>query len=331
MKLVPTLAIAVAGAALLSSCSATDSPTSYDSPATTAAESAAFPVTITNCGREVVVNSEPERIFMVNSDDISFLSALDALDRVIARTADPVAGVYPAEVEEQVLSIPLTSTENNATGGSVISTEAIIASEPDLVLAPESAVDVEALAAAGIAAYSPPAYCEEPEAVTTATFDMVYEQVETYGVLLGQQEEAASLITELKDQVQEPAPSQGTGIALYVPEGGGTLYPYGAPSMITPIFAAAGLDNVYADSDERVFEVNLEDMIQRDPETVVLLYSDGTPEAAVANFMGVNGVQELSAVKNDRVVTLQFPFTDPPNPLSVAGVGKLTEALDTLS
>lgn len=328
MKLAPSLALAATGALLISGCSSAAAPTSSPS---TASSGAAFPAKVMNCGREVVIEAEPQRIFMVNSDDISFLSALDSLDRVIARTADPLPGVYSAEDEELVLSIPLTSTEKNATGGSVISTEAVIATEPDLVLAPESAVDVEALAAAGIPAYSPPAYCAEPEAASAATFDKVYEQVETYGVMLGQQELAESVIAELKTQVSEPAPAQGTGVALYVPAGGGTLYPYGAPSMITPIFTAAGLENVYADADERVFEVNLEDLIQRDPETVVLLYSDGTPEAAVANFTGVVGVEELSAVKNDRVVTLQFPFTDPPNPLSVAGVSKLTEELDTLS
>ncbi|MFV0450676.1 MAG: ABC transporter substrate-binding protein [Propioniciclava sp.] len=330
MKLISATLAGVASTALLvSGCSST-APTATSTPAGTTA-GGGFPATVTNCGHDVVVESAPQRIFMVNSDDVSFLAPLGALDRVIARTAEPLPGVYPADVEEQVKAIPLTETETNATGGSVISTEAIIATEPDLVLAPENAVDRVALEAAGIPSFSPPAYCEEPDAVGTASFDLVYTQIETYGTLLGTQAEAAALIEDLKAQIAEPASDQGTGAALYVPAGGGTLYPYGAPSMITPIFAAAGLENLYIDSDKRVFEVNLEDLLERDPATVVLLYSEGTPEAAVENFLGVNGVEGLSAVKNDRVVTLQFPFTDPPNPLSVSGVGKLTEALDGLS
>lgn len=152
-----------------------------------------------------------------------------------------------------------------------------------------------------------------------------------FGTLLDKPDLAAAKVAELKAQLAAPAASQGAAVALYVPTGGGTLYPYGGPSMVTPIFAAAGLENVYASADERVFEVNLEDLLKKDPDTVVLLYSDGSPENAVKNFTGVNGVSELSAVKNKRVIALQFPFSDPPTPLSIKCVGALTEQLATLS
>lgn len=316
---------------LLTGCTQPAAPPSTQPAEQSAA--AGFPATLTNCGRQVVLDAAPERIFIVNNDDVALLDALDALDLVIGRTAELSTGVYSSEVEAALAKVPLSQTSKGATGGSVISTEAIIAAEPDLVLAPESAVDADALKAAGIATYSPPAYCDDASDSPQgqASFDWVYDQVTAFGTLLGKPDLAAAKVAELKAQLAAPAASQGTAVALYVPTGGGTLYPYGGPSMVTPIFAAAGLENVYTSADERVFEVNLEDLLKEDPDTVVLLYSDGTPENAVKNFTGVNGVSELSAVKNKRVIALQFPFTDPPTPLSIKGVGALTEQLATLS
>jgi ABC-type Fe3+-hydroxamate transport system, periplasmic component len=328
------LASIAAGGLLLASCASQRvSPATSAEPApSTSTAAAAFPVTVKNCGRDVVLKAAPKRIFLVNNDDVALLDSLDAVDLVVARTAELTAGVYSDKVTSALAKIPLTKTETNATGGSVISTEAIQAAAPDLVLAPQGAVDAEALAASGIAAYSPPAYCADsansPQG--TASFDWIYDQLTAFGTLLGKAELASQRISELKAQVATPSASQGSAVALYVPTGGGALYPYGAPSMVTPIFAAAGLENVYAGSTERVFEVNLEDLLQKDPKTVVLLYSDGSPETAVKNFESVNGVKGLSAVKNRRVIALQFPFTDPPTPLSIQGVSKLAALLATL-
>jgi iron complex transport system substrate-binding protein len=100
--------------------------------------------------------------------------------------------------------------------------------------------------------------------------------------------------------------------------------------MVTPVFAAAGLTNVYADSTERVFDANVEDIISRDPATIVLLYSSGEPKDVIDSFMSAPGVSALSAVQKGRVVALQFPYTDPPSMLSIAGPAHLRELLATL-
>ena len=305
-------------------------------PAATFGAENGFPLTLENCGSAVTLNAPATRIFMVNNDDIPLLSALDALDRVVARTAVPLDGVYSDAVYEQIDKIDLLTSETGATGGSIISLETIIDAQPDLVLAPQNAVDREILASAGIAAYSPPAYCidnaDGPQG--TATFERVFDQLESFGAMLGLDDLAARKIEELGSDVDAlselHAGDNGTGVAIYVAAGGKTLYPYGAFSMITPIFAAAGLKNVYAETQDRVFEVNVEDLLGKDPETVVLLYSTGTPEAVTDAFLSVPSVQGMSAVKNGRVVALQFPFTDPPTPLSIKGAEVLAAKLDAL-
>ncbi|PYE81345.1 ABC transporter substrate-binding protein [Pseudoroseicyclus aestuarii] len=295
-----------------------------------------FPLTLENCGTEITLEAPAQRIFMVNSDAIPLLSAVGGLDRVVARTSEPLEGIYDPAIYEALAEIPLITSETNATGGAVISIESILDAEPDLVLAPENAVDRALLAQAGIATYSPPAYCDSPafDTAQPAGFERVTDEVATYGAMLGlgaAAEEANAALTADLDRLEaRPQRDAARAAAIYVWSGGQQLSPYGAQSMITPIFAAAGLENVYADMPERVFDVSVEDLLDRDPETVVLLYSSGAPETQINAFTAIPSLAGLQAVQEGRVVALPFPFTDPPSPLSVEGAERLSQELDAL-
>lgn len=330
--LVLALAACSGGGSSSSSSSAPAAAGSSSASAESSSAPAAFPVTITNCGSEVTLEHEPERILLVNNDSIANLEALGAIDRVVGVTATPQEGLYEPATYTALAALPVLSTTTNSTGGSIVSQEAILGATPDLVIAPENAVDRAALAAAGIAVYSPTAYCADPpaELKETATFDRVWDELATYGELLGVPEKAAEVVSSAKREIAGlGAPDAGTAVALYVSSGGAVLSPYGGPSMVTPIFEAAGLTNVYADSDQRVFDASLEDITSRDPGTIVLL-SSGDPEATRAAFLSAPGVDGLTAVRNNRVVTLAFPYTDPPTVLSTRGPAQLIAALAAL-
>lgn len=292
----------------------------------------AFPVTVENCGSEVTLDAKPERIVLVNNDSLSNLEALDAVDRVVAVTSPLDEGLYDDATYSTLGALDLLSTEKNSTGGSIVSGESILGAEPDLVIAPENAVDRSALAAAGIPLYTPTAYCLEPGAALTepATFERVWDELDILGALLGVPGTAERVIAEAEPSVATAAADEGTAAALYVSSGGSVLSPYGGPSMVTPVFEAAGLTNVYADAPERVFDANIEDLIARDPATIVLLYSGSDPQLTIDSFLAAPGVSGLSAVASGRVVALRFAYTDPPSMLSIQGPAELTDLLDTL-
>lgn len=307
----------------LSACSAGADGTDASGPA-------AAPVQIENCGRTVSVDHPPERIVLVNNDPVANLEALGVIDRVVAVTSTLQEGLYDDATYDALGDLELLSTETNETGGSIVSQEALLGAEPDLVVAPENAVDRAGLERAGIPVYVPTAYCNQPgpELSETATFDRVWSELRDYGAILGESERAEEVIADGEATLaDDPAPGAGTAAALYVSSGGGVLSPYGAPSMVTPVFAAAGLTNVYADADERVFDVNLEDLLVRDPATIVLLYSGSDPQETLDAFASAPGVDQLAAVRDDRVVALPFPYTDPPSMLSVRGPAQLRELL----
>ncbi|WP_378144605.1 ABC transporter substrate-binding protein [Cnuibacter sp. UC19_7] len=298
---------------------------------TAAAPGPGFPVTISNCGADLTLDHRPERIVLVNDDSLANLEALQAVDRVVAITAQPAPGLYDRSTYDALAPLSTMSTEKNSTGGSIVSQESILGAEPDLVIAPENAVDKAALAAAGVAVYTPTAYCSStPSATGPASFDRVWSELHDYGAILGEADRADALVEELKGSVSAPAAPAGTAAAVYVSSGGAVLSPYGAQSMVTPVFEAAGLTNVYADVDQRVFDVNVEDLAARDTQTVVVLYSSGEAQSAVDAFTSAPGTQSLSAVKDGRVVALPFPYTDPPSVLSVRGPAQLEDILARL-
>lgn len=320
----------------LTACATTPGAGSSESP-DAASTSVNYPLTIDNCGTAVTIENAPSRIVMINNDALANLEALDAVDRIVAVTATPQPELYQPETVAAIDELAVLSTQQNETGGSVVSQESILGADPDLVIAPERAVDREALAAAGIPLFSPTAYCENPPAAytETATFDRVWNELDALGQVLGVPERAAEVIADGREQIADAeataaASDEGTAAALYVSSGGTTLSPYGGPSMVTPVFAAAGLTNVYADTPERVFDANLEDIIARDPQTIVLLYSGGDPQATIDAFLSAPGVSGLSAVTGDRVIALAFPYTDPPSVLSTQGPAQLAGLLATL-
>ena len=326
-RLPAALTITALSLAALSACATT--PASSAS-TTDAADTA---ITVENCGSQVTLDAPAKRIVLVNNDSLPNLEALDAVDRVVAVTSAPQEGLYKDSTYSTLGSLSLLSTEKNSTGGSVVSQESILGAQPDLVIAPENAVDREALAASGIAVYTPSAYCANPgpELSEPATFDRVWSEVRTLGTLLGESDLAEKVVAAGSAGLSSTAPDAGTAAALYVSSGGSVLSPYGGPSMVTPVFAAAGLTNVYADSTERVFDANIEDIIARDPGTIVLLYSSGDPQETIDAFLSAPGVAGLGAVQNNRVVALQFPYTDPPSMLSIAGPAQLSALLATLA
>jgi iron complex transport system substrate-binding protein len=80
---------------------------------------------------------------------------------------------------------------------------------------------------------------------------------------------------------------------------------------------------VFADVDKRVFEVSMEELLGRDPDTIVLLHTDGTDQEIEQALLDIPGAEDLRAVENDAVMVQLFNFTEPPTPLVLDGLERL--------
>ncbi|WP_219996588.1 ABC transporter substrate-binding protein [Nocardioides humi] len=203
----------------------------------------------------------------------------------------------------------------------------MIDQEPDLVLGEVDNLSRATLDGVGIPLVEEPAMCAE--GLDDPGFDDVYDQMETYGKVFDRPDEAAAANAALEQRVAElstdDAGRRRTAAVLYPTVGGGVTYAYGTRSMAAPILEAAGFDNAFGDTDERVFEVTPEELIGRDPDVLILLYSAGDPAKVADAVTTLPGAQSISAVRDDNLMPLLFNYVEPPTPLALDGLEQIRE------
>lgn len=286
-----------------------------------------FPVTLENCGAKVTFDAPPERVVMLKSSAVPYLHALGVMDHVVARAGDYPADYYDAETQAELDDIPLLTDEMDTSGHLQISKEVVIAEEPDLVLGEVDNLSRDTLDAVDIDLLEEPAMC--PEGVDNPGFDDVYSQLEAYGKVFDREDDAAKAVADLRKRVTElenQKVGEGrTAAVLYPTVGGGVTYAYGTRSMAHPQLEAAGFEDVFADVDERVFEVSTEDLLERDPDVIILLHNAGDPKQVEESITQLAGAEDLTAVRNGDVMAQLFNFTEPPSALSVDGLERIID------
>ncbi|WP_432510924.1 ABC transporter substrate-binding protein [Kineococcus sp. SYSU DK001] len=289
------------------------------------APGAGYPLTVRNCGADVTFDAEPERVVLLKSAAVPFLHDLGVLDRVVARAGRFPADYYDEATRAELDAIPSLTDRLDTSGHLQISREVVIAQRPDLVIGEVDNLDRATLEAAGIPLLEEPALCGS--GVPDVGFDDVSEQMEFYGAVFDRRERAAAAAAELRERVADlTVPATGrTAAVLYPTVGGGVTYAYGSASMANPQLEAAGFTNVFADVDDRVFEVTREELIARDPDVLVLLHSDGDPQAVTEAVTSMPGLAGVTAVRDGAVLPLLFNFTEPPTPLAVEGLARIVE------
>lgn len=294
---------------------------------------------VMSCTQELEVKESPKRVITMGDDAMAFLWEMGLADRVVGMGKPLAEEVYEPEVIEALKDVPVIEGSKTEGGGTILSTESILALTPDLVIGYDTGADREALTKAGILFYSPDAWCEDHGGadkdsfeLPPASFDLVRTEAQKYGKLFHMEDKAEELIKKLDSKIEEvekdASDSRGTGMAIYIDEGNDQFWAYGKASMVQPQFDAVGLKNVYADRKERLIEgMSMEEVLNKNPETIVLLYGNGTPEGVKKTFTSISGASNLDAVKNNKLYTMPFRFTDPPSPNSIKGVEKLNETL----
>lgn len=284
-----------------------------------------YPMTVSNCGSAIEIPARPERVVLLTGTDVGFLAQLGVLDRVVGRAGAYESEYHDAELNAAVAQIPEIEAELDATASLQVTTEAILAEDPDLVLDAVQTDRVTGLGRLGVPVLNDEAMC--PAGLDEPSFDAVYDQMDLYGTVFDREAEASEANDELRARVerareQVPTDESRTAAVLY-PVVGGTPRAYGNRSMASAVIEEAGFTNVYDDLDERRAEIGIEDLIERDPDVLVLLHVDGTPEQARQALATLPGADQLTALRNDEVLTLLFNFAEPPTPSAVDGLERI--------
>ena len=209
-----------------------------------------FPVELTDAtGETVTIEEKPERVTTLNPSAAQTMWEIGGEEQVVG--VSQFAHYLDGAAEKANVSAEF--------GASV---ERVVATEPDLVLAPNaSAGDVEPLREAGLTVY------HFPEATDT---DDVAEKTETIGKLTGNCEGAAEANAWMEANVEAL-----NGVTDEVDERPRALYPLGdgfvagGNTFIDEIITIAGADNV-ANEHEGFPQLSDEVLLELDPEVLVV-------------------------------------------------------------
>ena len=99
--------------------------------------------------------------------------------------------------------------------------------------------------------------------------------------------------------------------------------------MVHPLMEAHGMTNLFADLGERVFEVSVEEIIDRNPDILIILHLELelTPEEVIALVTDRPGADGMKAVAEGEVYPLLFYFAEPPSPNVVRGLSVLGDQI----
>jgi iron complex transport system substrate-binding protein len=288
----------------------TAAPTEPPAPAATAAPA---PIKLTDgLGRSIELAAPAQRIISIAPSNTEILFALGAGEQFIGREE---MSDYPDEAKN-VTSI-----------GSVfqkLNTEAIVALNPDLILAAEinSPEQVQALEDLKLNVY----YLQNPK-----TFDELYANLETVGKLTGRSAEATTLNESLKARydavIEKVSQAKDAPTVFYEIDATDPTKPYtsGPGTFIDLVITLAGGKNIGSELKDAFAQISSEELVNQNPDLIVLgdaLYGV-TPES-VAQRPGWNA---LNAVKNNQVFAFDDNLISRPGPRLVDGLEEMAKLL----
>ncbi|MEW6046257.1 MAG: ABC transporter substrate-binding protein [Bacillota bacterium] len=272
------------------------------------AAAAAYPLTLQDdAGRTVTLPAEPVRVVSLVPSLTETVCAIGACDRLIG--VDDYSN-YP----EHVRALPKLGSLYNPVP------ERIVALKPDLVVLSKYDSVLQVLAQAGLTVF----------VMRSETFDDIFRNLETLGVLLNEQAQARQVAESLQremERLEELAHSDPERPAVYY-EIDPTPYSAGPDSFIGVMISKAGGRNVVPARLGLFPRISPELVIASDPDVIILGDAPyGETPARVAERPGWAG---LAAVKSGRVVALnaaQVDVLNRPGPRSVEALRLLVEIL----
>jgi iron complex transport system substrate-binding protein len=257
------------------------------------------PIKLTDgMGRDVSVPAPAQRILSIAPSATEILFAIGAGEQVIGRedTAD-----YPPEV----LELPSIGSTYEA-----LNTEAIVAMDPDLVMAAmiNSPEHVQAIEDLGIPVF----VLGNP-----LVFEDLYLFLEQAGELTGREAEVIDLVADLRTRV-DGVTAALSGVeprrVYYEVDGKDPMSPWtiGSGTFQDVLITMAGGENITADIDF-YGQINLEELVARDPDVMIFsqsIWVSTSPESVAER----PGWSQITAVADGAVYGIEGNWIDRPGP-----------------
>ncbi|MFQ6066521.1 MAG: ABC transporter substrate-binding protein [bacterium] len=267
-----------------------------------------FPVSVTDdLGRNVTLSRQPQSIISLAPSNTEILFALGLGEKVIAVS--------------EYCNYPLGAQNKAKIGGfSTVNIEKVVSLKPDLVLAScgvQKAV-VKELERLGLTVI----------ALDAKSIEEVLENIRLVGKAAGQPEAARELRVNLErrvkavtDKTKGLLPSQRPTIFYEVQYD--PLMTAGPGTFINDLIHSAGGVNIASDAAAKYPVYNLETLIKRNPEVIIISFWHGSITASVEGVKSRQRWQNVDAVKNNRVYGINADIVSRPGPRIVDALEKM--------
>ncbi len=256
-------------------------------------------------GRTVQVPVSPTRIVSTSPAVTEIIFALGATEDLLVGRTD-------------FCTFPPQALNIESIGGiSNLNNEKILSLNPDLVISgsmiPKKSTDQ--LAQMGV-----PTVC----VIEQHRFEGLYDNIAKIGQLIGCPKTADSLILHLQKEIMAlPHPDDGNRPSVYYVVGFGSSgnFTAGGNSFINDIITMAGGRNIAANMEGWSF--SLESLMQSDPDYIIIRKEDS------ATFCRTSPYNNLSAVKEGRIIAIESGMIDLQVPRNIEAVKIISQSLST--
>ncbi|MES4830645.1 ABC transporter substrate-binding protein [Streptomyces anthocyanicus] len=332
LALAPVLAFAVSG------CGADVSPEAGEGAGARASSGGHYPVTVENCGEKLTFEKAPRRVV---TNDVGITEIMFALG-----LEDHMAGYVMPDDKGDLTKVPWKDGYRKTTWLSKerINKELVLDARADLVFAgwnygfsEGDGFTPQALRRVGIDSYLLSESCRNGQGKARGVMpplDALYTDLRNLGKIFDVEDRAETLVARFRDQVaqaQAKAPKGADRPRVFLYDSGEdkplTSGAYAGPH---DIITKAGGDHVMKDLKDSWTTVGWETVVARDPEVIVINdYGDTTAEQKRRFLTSYKPLANVSAVKNDRIFTLDYVdlVESPRNP---AAIGSLAAYLGGL-
>ncbi|MFE4689772.1 ABC transporter substrate-binding protein [Streptomyces sp. NPDC056749] len=287
-----------------------------------------YPVTVENCGEKKTFERAPQRVV---TNDVGITEIMFALG-----LEDHMAGYVMPDDKGDLTSVPWKDgyTKTEWLSKEQINKELVLDARADLVFAgwnygfnEGDGFTPAGLRRVGIDSYVLSESCRNGQGKARGVMsplDALYTDLRNLGTVFDVEDRAESLITSFRKEVAEAQAKAAKGadrprVFLY-DDGQDKPLTSGAFAGPHDIITKAGGDHIMKDLEDSWTTVGWETVVARDPEVIVINnYGDTTAEQKRKFLMSYKPLANVSAVRNDRIVVLDYVdlVESPRNPAAI--------------
>lgn len=285
--------------------------------------------TVQSCDRSVTFDAPPERAISNDVNLTEMMLVLGLADRMVGYTGVSGWKTLDEGMRAGVEQLPELSAKYP-------SKEVLVGADADFFFAGWNygmklggEVTPQTLAPFGIQVYELSESCAHIMDTDKASIEDMYTDILNLGRIFGVEDRATALVEGYRAELSTFSEGFETGDPLRVfvyDSGEDTPFTAGRYGMPTALIEAAGGANIMEDFEKSWATVTWEEVVERNPEVIVIVnYGEVTADQKRAFMRSNPAFANIDAVRNDRFVTLEYVEATP-GPRNIEAIKTLANA-----